>query len=761
MPGRPRDPPASVAGGPAALGAAAAGVPLRAARPGPLLHRARRGLGRAARPSTSTSPARSCSTSAAARATSATRSGRGRDVPSRSTRTSGSSPGSDAHRRGHRPRQRDAAAVPRRRRSTSATPPTCSSTWPTLADGRRDAPGDQARRQSSSSATRSGSARGAATRPRPWHYLGGDAGASPLRAPARPRAEEQVRRVAVRGHRSGTGSLGATDRPRPTSVDVLPALQPAVGHWLLARPGAARGGDVEPRDRAAEAVSPARSARPAPASRRSGSRLSCAAAGRAGVRPGRRASWSPTPSSTWSLDPGRLPGPGRCTSGTPRARSASCRTRPTATCGRWARSSCSASRARPPRLGGAAALAGAGAVRGVRRRRRGWPGPSACGPTSPASSPASPTRCRRGCSPRSGRSRSRPGRARWRPGCCCRWSGLDARARRAGRPRCRRCAVAMVGGVNAAATFAVLPLGRRLAADPDARSATPHADALVAGVHRARHAVVAGPAVRAGRLQPAVPRLHRVGRRSRPSRRPCSTRCGAPRTGSRTSTRTSRAGNDLLAAVLPAAQQRGRAAARAGRAAAPRATRTGCSWCCRVLVGLLMVTLGHTGVGAGLVRRRSSRALLDGAAGSAAQRAQVRPGAPAAAGARASPGPWSRRVRCGAAEARAADAGPGPRRPGWSPGQRTVVLVATALVVVGGAALPAAGRPDHARRRHPRDPGLLDADRRLARASTTGAGSALLLPGSAFADYVWGSPQDEPMQALGRSRGGRCATSSR
>ncbi len=122
---------------------------------------------------------------------------------------------------------------------------------------------------------------------------------------------------------------------------------------------------------------------------------------------------------------------------------------------------------------------------------------------------ASPSRCRRGCSPRSARSRSRPGRARWRRGCCCRSSTARRAARRAGRRRCPALAVAMVGGVNAAATFAVLPLGVIWLLT---RTPGPRRRALMLWwpvFTLLGDAVVAGAAVRDGRLQPAVPRLHR------------------------------------------------------------------------------------------------------------------------------------------------------------------------------------------------------------------------------------------------------------
>ena len=48
----------------------------------------------------------------------------------------------------------------------------------------------------------------------PWHFLGGRQGPASLPAQARPRAEEQVRRVALPGDRVLRASLGAhADRP--------------------------------------------------------------------------------------------------------------------------------------------------------------------------------------------------------------------------------------------------------------------------------------------------------------------------------------------------------------------------------------------------------------------------------------------------------------------------------------------------------------------------------------------------------------------
>ncbi len=92
-------------------------------------------------------------------------------------------------------------------------------------------------------------------------------------------------------------------------------------------------------------------------------------------------------------------------------------------------------------------------------------------------------------------------------------------------------AVLAMGGVNAAVDLAaVLPAGG-VAADP-ALGRSPAAPRRLVGALRSRSdAVVGGPAARSRPVQPAVPRLHRVGGgddRARPRSSRC---CGAPRTG--------------------------------------------------------------------------------------------------------------------------------------------------------------------------------------------------------------------------------------
>ena len=72
----------------------------------------------------------------------------------------------------------------------------------------------------------------------PWHYLGGQRARRRYAAPARPRAEEQVRRVAVPGDRPGRPGLGeATDGRRGRRRAA--ALPPALGARCPARARAA------------------------------------------------------------------------------------------------------------------------------------------------------------------------------------------------------------------------------------------------------------------------------------------------------------------------------------------------------------------------------------------------------------------------------------------------------------------------------------------------------------------------------------------
>ncbi len=250
---------------------------------------------------------------------------------------------------------------------------------------------------------------------------------------------------------------------------------------------------MEPRHRAA----PAMSAAPATDGGRFGLRVLAAvrpaarARVRAGPRAARRGHQVRPRRST-----GRLPRPRAAPVGRGGRASVSCRTRPTATCGRWAASSGLGDAARPCPAGWCSgcgwglviAVAFAGAARltralGVRSDLAclvaGFAfalSPRVLTTLGPISIEAWP---------------SRHGPV----GAAAAGRGASA-GRRAGRRHCSALAVAMVGGVNAAATFAVLPLGGGVAADPHARAAAARADALVARLHAAGHVVVAGPAVR-------------------------------------------------------------------------------------------------------------------------------------------------------------------------------------------------------------------------------------------------------------------------
>ncbi len=72
----------------------------------------------------------------------------------------------------------------------------------------------------------------------PWHYLGGARARRRYARTPRPRAQEQVRRVAVRGDRAGRPRLGA---PAGAAggvelVDLRPRYNPWWSRWLLRVP---------------------------------------------------------------------------------------------------------------------------------------------------------------------------------------------------------------------------------------------------------------------------------------------------------------------------------------------------------------------------------------------------------------------------------------------------------------------------------------------------------------------------------------------
>ena len=309
----------------------------------------------------------------------------------------------------------------------------------------------------------------------PWHYLGGALRAAPLRAQARSQPKnkygESLFSVTVRDGLRWARTQTAGRRGRGAA-----ALQPAVDLVAAARPPAARGGDVEPRAGAPQALT---RRRPRPAY------------------------WSPAACS-WSGSP--------CVQapGLPRARH---QVRP----GRGTRSDFLGRALHlwdaegafgqlqnqaygylwpmgPFFLAGLAVALpgwvvqrlwlGAGHGRGVHRRRARWPGRSASAPTSPA--------CVAGfafaLSPRMLTTLGPISIEAW-PSALAPWvllplvRGSQRRVaatwprpfgagRRHGRRRQRG------GDLRRAAAR------RGLAADPNPRAAAPGADALVAGVHR-------------------------------------------------------------------------------------------------------------------------------------------------------------------------------------------------------------------------------------------------------------------------------------
>ena len=294
----------AVACRPAPLPAAVLRLPGRADRPGALLRRP----GRATRSASSSGYARPGRRDDARRrrrprATSATRSRPRARRTSRSTPTSASCPGTGDIASGHRDRR---AACSCRSRDDAVDVCYSSNVLEHVPDPWRMA-------EEMLRVTRPGGVAfisytvwygpwgGHETAP--WHFLGGAARPPALRRQARPRAQEQVRRVAVRGHREAGARLGAPAAAR-RGPRRDPALQPAVELLAAQGAGPSRGGDVEPRDRAARPMSrtDARRARgPDP-----GAADLRAAPGRVrrhphGVRlrPVARARWSRTPSSTW------------------------------------------------------------------------------------------------------------------------------------------------------------------------------------------------------------------------------------------------------------------------------------------------------------------------------------------------------------------------------------------------------------------------------------------------------------------------------
>ena len=317
-----------------------------------------------------------------------------------------------------------------------------------------------------------------------------------------------------------------------------PPLLPAVDTLAAQGPAGPRGGDVEPRPGSAQSLARSASARPRTRSRDSArcSPAQSLLATRDPVQSPGRAASPDTKFDLASLPPGSSPA--RSTSGIRSAPSASCRTRRTATSGRWARSSCSDLSLTSPGGSIQRSWMALVIVRGAYGRGAGGASPrGALGPCLPGWRP-----CLRAVTAMLTDARPDLDRglaeSHWRPGSCFR-SWRARHAARRGEPRRRRpWPWRWCGGVNAVAAFAVLPLGVLWLLTGDARPTAPDDDAVVAGVHRGSRRCGGWSRSSSGRVQPAVPRLHRIGFELPPSRRPCSTHCVAPLTGCRTSTRT-------------------------------------------------------------------------------------------------------------------------------------------------------------------------------------------------------------------------------
>ena len=409
----------------------------------------------------------------------------------------------------------------------------------------------------------------------PWHYLGGAPGPPALRAQARPRAQEQVRRVPVRGDRRAPACAGRDGSERGEVVDLTPRYNPWWSHWLLRVPCV----------REVVTWNLVIVLRKAVTERRRAGRVhGCASRPRACCWSGSRSSSRPgflvaDTKFDLAVDPGGFLG----RAAPPLGRRG--RVRPAAEPGLRLPVADGAvllarAAARPAGLGRAAALAGAGHVRRLRRRGAGWRARSACAPTSRAWSPAfafalsprmlttlGPISIEAWPSALAPVGAAAAGHRLRTRGSPRRAAALSALAVAHGRRRQRR------GHVRGD------PARRDLAADPHAGPRRRRLMLWWPLFTAARHAVVAGAAVRPGRLQPAVPRLHRDRVASPRSRRRCSTRCAARPTGSPYVDPSCAGRQRPDHAVLPGPEQRRRADARPGRADARAATRTGSSWC--------------------------------------------------------------------------------------------------------------------------------------------------------------------------------------
>ena len=709
---RPRDPPASVARRPAPVGAAVPRVPARAARPGPLLHRAGRRLGRAAVAATSTSPARRCSTSAAAPATSATRSRR---------------PGAT-----YLALDADVGELVRARRDRRRAPSSATGCGCRSATARVDVCYSSNVLEHVRRPWRMADEMLRVTRPggivflsytvwfgpwgghetAPWHYLGGTRA---RRRYARRHGHEPKNRYGeslfpVTVARRAALGRGASRRPRCSTCCrattrggrggccACPLLREVVTWNLVivlrksvSAPGAARLG--------VRLVAPAL--------------CGYAASDGAGLRAVRGSAGRRTPSSTWPSPRRRFLGRAAAPVGPAGPRSGSCRTRPTATSGRWARSSGSASSCDLPAWVGAAARGGrwcsavafVGIVRLARRARRAARDARRARRVRLRARPADAHRC-------SARSRSRPGRARWRPGCCCRSSRVSQRGS-------ARRAAALVGAGGRHGRRGQRGGRRSRPAPARARSGCSPgrpvrgAGRCCCGGRSSRcsaTAVVAGPAVRcsAAYSPPFLDFIESAPtRRSRPR---SSTPCGAPRTGSRTSTCGSRAGNDLIRQSY-------------------LVLNSGIVLFFG-LVGLLQRRNPHR-LFLGLGVRHGAAAGDDGSSRWGARLGRRRPCGPCSTARWPRCGTCTSSTRCSACRwssgSPSSSTGRRPRRRGTRrdgrqrgrvrrrPAERAGRSPGRRCWSVLGAALPAvAGRIDAGRRGSPRVPGLLDAGRGLA-----------------------------------------------
>ena len=156
--------------------------------------------------------------------------------------------------------------------------------------------------------------------------------------------------------------------------------------------------------------------------------------------------------------------------------------------------------------------------------------------------------------------------------------------------------------------------------------------------------------------------------------------------------------------------------------------------------------MGHEGAVAGLVRRRRARPARRGA-GAAAQRAQVRPGRSGCRWCWAWPGcragcavrpPGDRRA-CGRAARRCSST--------TTRGRPAVIALSSGPACPRSPAVSAPDRPASSASR-----ATGSDDRRLARTQDADGHRRCSRPAPAFADYVWGSPRDEPLQSLAESR---------